>query len=146
MKQFHTITSTMVGIGPIAHGEIFADESSFLLHKNNQHFSPFARVKLLIDTGSDISGIDHNIINGLNLNRYRENAEVNGVGGIHSVHLYKCILFLNIFGSKGLPIDVVEGNYSGSPYDGVIGRDVLQFCSFLYHGPSNTFELKAPDF
>lgn len=132
--------------GPITFGEIYSDENSFLRHKNNESFSPFARVKLLVDTGSNISGIDSRIIHGLNLNRYERNLEVNGVGGMHSLKIYRCILFLNIFGQKGLPIDVMEGNYEGSPYDGVIGRDVLQFCSFVYHGPSNSFEMKALDF
>jgi len=142
----NSISDMFVETGPLAHGEIFSDEHSFLLHKNNGHFSPFARVKLLIDTGSNISGIDSSIIQGLNLKRYQGKSEVDGVGGKHLVNRYKCILFLKIFGSKGLPIDVIEGNYTGSPYDGVIGRDVLQFCSFKYHGPSNTFEIKALDF
>jgi hypothetical protein len=146
MKQETPITDMLTDSGPIAHGEIFMDEHSFLLNKNSQRATPFARVKLLIDTGSDISGIDSRIINGLRLNRYQGNSEVNGVGGIHLVNRYRCVLFLNIFGLKGLPIDVIEGNYAGSPYDGIIGREVLQYCPFKYHGPSNTFEIKALDF
>jgi hypothetical protein len=132
--------------GPIARGEIYADEHSFLLNKNSRIAAPCVKVKLLVDTGANISGIDWRIISALNLNRYDENLEVNGVGGTHSLNRFRCVLFLNIFGLKGLPIDVVEGNYSGSPYDGIIGRDVLQFCSFRYHGPTNTFELQALDF
>ncbi|HSK12023.1 MAG TPA: aspartyl protease family protein [Phnomibacter sp.] len=132
--------------GPITIGEIFFDEDTFLTTKNARTHAPFARVKLLIDTGSNISGIDSRIVKGLNLARYDENSEVNGVGGIHSLNRYRCVLFLNIFGMKGLPIDVIEGDYSQSPYDGIIGRDVLQYCTFRYHGPSNTYELKALDF
>ncbi len=135
-----------VETGPIISGEIFSDEGSFLQFKNNQGFSPFAKVKLLIDTGSNISGIDSKIIKGLSLNRYEDHSEVNGVGGIHTLSRFRCILFLNIFGMKGLPLDILEGDYSVSPYDGIIGRDVLQFCSFEYHGPSNSFRLNAMNF
>jgi hypothetical protein len=146
MKPDRTIFNMFTETGPIAMGEIFSDVHSFLRHKNNESYSPFARVKLLVDTGSNISGIDSRIIHGLNLNRYEGNFEVNGVGGTHSLIRYRCVLFLQIFGQKGLPIDVLEGDYQGSPYDGIIGRDVLQFCSFKYHGPSNSFELNALDF
>lgn len=135
-----------VETGPIIKGEIFTDEVCFMQHKNSQGFNPYAKVKLLIDTGSNISGIDCKIIKELSLNRYEHNSEVNGVGGTHSLSRFRCILFLHIFGMKGLPLDVLEGDYSSSPYDGIIGRDVLQFCTFEYHGPSNSFQLKAMNF
>jgi hypothetical protein len=139
-------TNMFLETGPIVSGEIHVDEKSFLLNKNMLGFCPFAKVKLLVDTGSNISGIDRRIIQGLKLPQYQENSEVNGVGGTHSLSRYRCVLFLKIFGMKGLPLDVLEGDYSNSPYDGIIGRDVLQFCSFKYHGPSNSFELKAINF
>lgn len=132
--------------GPIAVAEIYVDELSFLQTKNEWSNAPYARVRMLIDTGSSISGIDKNIIKTLKLPKYNGCSEVDGVGGIHSLNRYRCVLFLNIFGLKGLPIDVLEGDYSGSPYDGILGRDVLQFCSFNFNGPSNTFDIKAPDF
>lgn len=135
-----------VETGPIARAEIYVDEKSFLQSKNKVAFAPYAKVKLLIDTGSNISGIDSKIIKELKLQRYDSNSNVNGVGGMHSLHRYKCVLFLNIFGMKGLPLDVIEGDFSESPYDGIIGRDVLQFCSFTYNGPSNIFELNAHGF
>ncbi len=146
METQEKIIQMFTDAGPIARGEIYADETSFLQNKNRHNNAPFVRVKLLIDTGADISGIDWRIISGLNLTRYEGNYQVNGVGGIHDLNLYKCVLFLQIFGSKGLPLDVLEGDYSQSPYDGIIGRDVLKYCSFQYHGPSNTFQLNALDF
>jgi hypothetical protein len=139
-------TNMFVETGPITFGEIFPDEQSFLYNKNQEPIAPFAKVKLLIDTGANISGIDSNIINGLGLPRYNDYCEVNGVGGTHVLQRYRCVLFLKIFGMKGLPIDILEGDFSESPYDGVIGRDVLQFCTFSYHGPSNSFQLLADNF
>jgi hypothetical protein len=144
--QHNLYTNMFVETGPIARGEIYFDEYSFLSTKNNHSFCPYAKVKLLIDTGSNISGIDSRIIEKLNLSRYEDHSEVNGVGGIHTLPRYRCVLFLSVFGMKGLPIDVIEGDFKESPYDGIIGRDVLQFCSFTYHGPSNTYELNAQNF
>lgn len=132
--------------GPLFEAEIYSDEISFLTIKNKQAYEPFVPVKLLVDTGSNISGIDHRVVKKLKLPKYEAPAEVNGVGGMHSLGLYRCVLFLEIFGSKGLPLDLVASDYSNSPYDGVIGRDVLQFCTFLFDGPSNKFVLKAVDF
>jgi predicted aspartyl protease len=132
--------------GPLFEGEIYSDEISFLANKNKQGYEPYVPVKLLVDTGSNISGLDHSVVQKLNLPKYESPAEVDGVGGIHSVGLFRCVLFLGIFGQKGLPLDLVAGDYSNSPYDGIIGRDVLQYCKFLFDGPSNKFVLEAVDF
>lgn len=138
--------SSLEHLGPIIEAEIYSSESSFLNIKNNHSIDTFSKVKLLIDTGSNISGLDRQFIQRLQLTRYNEHATVNGVGGTHQLRCYRCILYLPIFETKALPIDVVEGDYRNSPYHGVIGRDVLRFCSFTYDGRSNTFELAAVDF
>jgi hypothetical protein len=91
--------------GPVVEAEIHTDEETFLSVKNHNGYKKFSTVKLLIDTGSNISGIDKNIINRLQLNRYKDDAMV----------------------------------------DGVIGRDVLKYCSFAYDGWSHTFKLVAVD-
>jgi predicted aspartyl protease len=132
--------------GPVFEGEVYANEHSFLSHKNQRRVEPYAPVRLLIDTGSNISGLDYRIIDKLKLPKYESPAEVDGVGGIHRVGLYRCVLFLSIFGMKGLPLDVVAGDYHNSPYNGVIGRDVLQYCRFTFDGPGNSFALEAIDF
>lgn len=132
--------------GPVFEGEVYANERSFLSNKNQQHTELYSPVKLLIDTGSNISGLDYRVIDRLNLLKYESPAEVDGVGGIHSVGLYRCVLFLSIFGMKGLPLDVVAGDYKNSSYNGVIGRDVLQYCRFTFDGPGNSFALEAIDF
>lgn len=146
MKNPPAAAHDLIWYGPLYEGEIHTDESSFLAVKNRKSPSAFAPVKLLVDTGSNISGIDHSIVDRLSLPRYKSPAKVDGVGGIHSVGLYRCILFLRIFGMKGLPLDVVAGDYRHSPYDGIIGRDVLQFCKFTFDGPGNKFVLEAINF
>ena len=132
--------------GPLFKGEIYADELSFLSSKNNRGYEPHIPVNLLVDTGSNISGVDYSIVQKLKLPKYEAPAEVDGVGGKHSLGLYRAVLFLDIFGQKGLPLDLIAGDYSQSPYDGVIGRDVLQYCKFTFDGPANHFILEAVNF
>jgi hypothetical protein len=132
--------------GPVVKAEIYTDEIAFLHQKNALASVPHAKVKLLVDTGSNISGIDTKLVQKLALTPYAEVAKVDGVGGVHHIEKYRCVLFTQIFGSKGLPLDVVGGDFSRSPYDGIIGRDVLQYCRLLYDGPGNRFTIEAVDF
>lgn len=133
--------------GPLVKAEIFPNEQSFLMTKNDMEGNgKVANVTLLLDTGSNISGLDQRIIERLQLKHYAEKSFVDGVGGRTSLNRYKCILYIDIFGNKALPIDILEGQFEDSPYDGIIGRDVLQFCRFEYNGPANSFTLIAPGF
>ncbi len=145
MKGLQFTLPTLLDDGPIIEAEIHTNDKTFISIKNNNGNDTYCSVKLLIDTGSNISGLDTSFIQRLKLKRYKGNAQVDGVGGMHDVKLYRCILYLPIFGERAMPIDVVEGNYNNSPYDGVIGRDVLKYCSFTYDGWSNTFKLIAID-
>lgn len=133
--------------GPLVQAEIFPNEQAFLRHKNQEDtLMPYARVKLLLDTGSNISGLDQRIIETLQLRHYGDKSFVDGAGGRTSLNRYKCVLYLEVFGSKALPIDILEGQFENSPYDGIIGRDVLRYCQLHYDGPANQFSLIAPDF
>jgi hypothetical protein len=44
--------------GPVVEAEIFPDEAAFLKNKNFGTRENFVKVRLLIDTGSNISGLD----------------------------------------------------------------------------------------
>ncbi len=145
MYGFQQTISSLEHQGPVIEAEIHTDEISFLSIKNHQGYDVYSKVKLLIDTGSNISGLDRHYIKRLQLNEYNELATVDGMGGLYQLKRYRCILYLPIFRDKALPIDVVEGDYANAPYHGVIGRDVLRFCSFTYDGWSNTFKLIAID-
>jgi hypothetical protein len=132
-------------LGPVVEAEVHSSEQSFLNIKNFHTSESFSKVRLLIDTGSNISGLDRRVIKHLGLEKYTLSATVDGVGGLHELSRYKCVLYLSIFQDKALPIDVIEGNYENAPYQGIIGRDVLRFCSFTYDGWSNTFKILAID-
>ena len=133
--------------GPIVEAEIFPSEEAFLRFKNFNAPESFARVRLLIDTGSNISGLDRYFIRLLSLQPYPDTDEwVNVENGSWKVERYGCVLYLPIFKKKALTIDVLEGDFSGSQVHGVLGRDILQFCNFRYNGISNEFRLEAKGF
>lgn len=137
----------LVETGPVIEAEIFASEEAFLKFKNYGMPESFAHVKLLIDTGSNISGLDHSLIKLLHLSPYTGSEEwVQGQGGSWQVFRYNCVLYLPIFKNKALAFDVLGGNFKGSQYDGVIGRDILRFCEFKYDGIKNSFSLTAKGF
>lgn len=147
METSIALIPTLLNLGPLVQAEIFPNEQSFLMLKNEMEGEKkFARVKLLLDTGSNISGLDRRIIEQLQLKHYAEKSFVEGAGGRTSLNRYKCILYIDVFGNKALPMDILEGQFEESPYDGILGRDVLRFCKLEYNGPSNQFCLTAPDF
>ncbi len=146
MENLVIVSSDLYLRGAMVETEIFPSEKIFLEHKNQLSRKPMARVKMLLDTGSNISGLDRGLIEQLQLPLYAEKASVDGAGGLISLNLYRCVLYLDIFRQKALPLDIVEGLFGDSPYQGIIGRDVLQYCHMQYDGPSNSFRLSAPGF
>jgi predicted aspartyl protease len=139
-------SETLLLNGPVLEVEIHRNEAAFLGVKNNKDKGSFIKVRLLIDTGANISGLDTAIIRQLALTRYETFDMVDGISGLQSTNRYHCILYLDIFNKKALPIDVLEGDFRYAPYNGVIGRDVLQHCSFHYNGKNNSFQLVVTDF
>jgi len=133
--------------GPVVEAEIFPCEESFLKLKNFGTDENYATVRLLIDTGSNISGLDRGFIHQLNLKPFAGKDEwADGPTGMWKVKRYHCVLYLPIFDTKALNIEVLEGEYQRSHIHGVLGRDILQYCNFLYDGKKNTFRLEAKEF
>lgn len=140
-------SNNLADYGPVVEAEIFPDVNAFLKMKNFGTPETFAPVKLLVDTGSNISGLDYNIISALQLPSYSDTEEwVQGQGGTWQVKRFGCVLYLPIFGKKALKIEVLGGNYKEASIDGVMGRDVLRFCELRYNGVKNAFSLVAKGF
>jgi hypothetical protein len=146
MQHLVVVSPSLYLRGPLVDAEIFPDERSFLQIKNENVGRARIKVRMLVDTGSNISGLRRTLIERLQLPMYHEKARIDGAGGIFSLDLFRCVLYLDIFGQKALPLDIVEGDFEQSAYDGVIGRDVLQYCKLEFDGPSNAFRLSAPGF
>jgi len=146
MRQASNHTD-ILHLGPVVEARIFPDERTFMKQKEEPRTTIMSkRVRMLIDTGANISALHIDIIERLQLPHYRDKATVEAAGGRISLNRYRCILHLPAFGKKGLPIDVLEGSFEDSPYEGVIGRDVLRFCKLTYDGVENSFRLTAPGF
>jgi len=141
------IIPDLIQDGPLVTAEIFPDVESFLKLKNFGMPESFAPVKMLIDTGSNISGLDQEIISVLQLPALdAEDEWVTGESGTWQVKRYGCVLYMDIFRKKALNIEVLSGNYKQAGFHGVLGRDVLRFCHFRYDGINNQFSLSAKGF
>lgn len=146
MEKFIIVSPGLQHEGALVEAEIYPSERTFLRHKNGESNHQPQSFRMLIDTGSNISALDRQLIDMLQLPSYSEKAFVDGAGGLASLQRYRCVLYMQIFGQKALPLDILEGRFNNSPYDGVIGRDVLQYCTMSYDGPANCFRLSAPNF
>jgi hypothetical protein len=136
----------LVETGPVTQAEIFASEEAFLKSKNFGTPESFAPVRLLIDTGSNISGLDQSVIRILQLTSLNNGEEwVRSHVQNWQVQRYNCVLYLPIFNTQALRVEVLGGHFKESGYDGVLGRDVLRFCEFKYDGINNSFSLTARD-
>lgn len=146
MRQMVIVSPSLYVKGPLIRAEVYTSEESFLQSKNDGGAPLGIEVNLLVDTGSNISGLHRSLIEKLQLPMYRDKVSIDGAGGMFSLDRFRCVLYLGIFGTKALPLDIVEGDFGLSDYDGVLGRDVLQYCKLEFDGPSNAFRLSAPGF
>jgi predicted aspartyl protease len=146
MKNLVILVPNLYDQGALVDVEIYPDERTFLRQKNESPVKAITRVKMLIDTGSNISGLDRQVIQELQLPSYSEKAFVNGAGGLTTVSMHRCVIYMDIFQTKALPLDILEGDFEESAYQGIIGRDVLRHCHMHYDGPANCFRISAPDF
>lgn len=134
-------TTILLHTGAVIEATIFATEKSTTTQQQAPAIS--ATAKLLIDTGANISGLDKKIIQHTGLIAYPSSELVDGVGGLQVVSRYKAYLQIPSVNSNLMSIDLLEGDFCYSPYDGVIGRDVLQYFHFEYDGINNRFLLSA---
>jgi len=146
MKNMVILTPNLHDHGALVDVEIYRDEKNFLRFKNEGLDQGMVKVKMLIDTGSNISGLDRDIIRELQLPHYAEKAYVDGAGGLTALNRHRCVIYMDIFSSKALPLDILDGTFDESPYQGILGRDVLRHCKMQYDGPANCFRISAPDF
>src|SRR5438045_123900 len=111
METLVIVSANLYTRGATVEAEIYPSEKLFLEHKQGFSNKPMATVKMLIDTGSNISALDRTIVDELQLPCYSEKASVDGAGGLVSLNIYRCVLYLKIFQQKALPLDIVEGRF-----------------------------------
>lgn len=103
-------------------------------------------VLLLIDTGASCTCLDHGVIGQLaitphgvaNIHTPSTNAHA-----LHACHQYDVGLVIphpgisRVFNS----IEVLESSFKHQGIDGLLGRDVLRDCLFVYNGELNIYTL-----
>lgn len=134
-------TKKLLHSGAVIVATIYATEKSSSAQQHKKAIT--ATANLLIDTGANISGLDKKIIHHTGLIAYPASELVDGVGGLQVVSRYKAYLQIPSVNSNLMSVDLLEGDFSYSPYDGIIGRDVLQYFHFEYDGINNCFQLSA---
>jgi predicted aspartyl protease len=98
-------------------------------------------VRMLVDTGAEISVLPRDVIDGLGLTRTRE-VEIAGVVPKTFVWCPVFAVVLHVGGGAfevevaALPREEVAG--------GIVGRDVLSHLVFNYDGPRGVFALSTP--
>jgi hypothetical protein len=104
-------------------------------------------MRLLIDTGASMVGLDRNAIRPLGL-------APTGVAAVHtpstaaaaphSTNQYDVSLIVPPHVGPPLvlgAIPVLEGDFGHQRIDGLLGRDVLSLCTLIYNAPAGGFTL-----
>jgi len=109
------------------------------LEKENKGI-PFKRLWFLIDTGASASIIQTGVSEKLGLKPEDwERTILNALGkGKSKVYKVQLIFLKN---EIIINIPVSELDYKGRKMDGIMGRDLLKYFVFTYHGPDKSFTL-----
>jgi hypothetical protein len=102
--------------------------------------------RALIDTGSDITAVALPILQQLRIPPILQTV-TQGIGGAHSVNLYRVSLHVLDARNVNLPWlsqpSLVVMDLPGSfPFDVLIGMDVLLTCKMVVEGPGRMFTLE----
>ena len=100
---------------------------------------PVKKVIGLIDTGASRTAIDKNIASELKLIA-RDQQKVLTPSGDSKHYLYDIIITLE--NTKVLiPLQVFGAVLEKQPYDVLLGRDILRYCTLIYNGWNDSYDL-----
>jgi predicted aspartyl protease len=112
-------------------------------------FPPRRTVRLMVDTGAELSFVARSVAVDLGLRQLRT-AEIVGVSQRPEVHpVYAATLFLGINTPTPdivqIPIEVaaMRENITGVPFNGLLGRVFLRDFELAYSGRDHTFALSS---
>lgn len=101
-------------------------------------------IRALIDTGASITGINETVLQKLGLIP-RDIGVFSTPSGHSELPIYHLQLEIVVKpdGTRGLfDLEAPGIRVENQIYEGIIGRDILQFCNFNYRGRENAFDLK----
>jgi predicted aspartyl protease len=95
----------------------------------------------MVDTGASISAIDYSVAKKLNLIS-RDIIPIMTPSGIKNHNTYDVNLMLpKTLEHRSFDIEVVGSELLQQGFQVLIGRDVLKYCSFIFNGVDNSWQL-----
>ncbi len=143
---------TMIDIvreGAIVVAELDVDRARRQMLTLKGEFPPRRTVRLMVDTGAELSFVDQAVAMDLGLRQLRS-AEIVGVSQRPEVHpVFAATLFLGINtptpGIVQIPIEVaaMRENITALPFNGLLGRVFLRDFELEYSGRDHAFALSS---
>ncbi|MBL7129218.1 MAG: retroviral-like aspartic protease [Ignavibacteria bacterium] len=119
--------------------KIFPPPSVIQLYNDKKEKVPTKKVIGLIDTGASKTAIDKNIASELNLIA-RDKQKVLTPSGDSEHYLYDIVIVLENI-KYLIPLQVFGAVLDKQPYDVLLGRDILRYCTLIYNGWNNSYDL-----
>lgn len=98
------------------------------------------RVRLMVDTGADVTIVSRRVADRLGLVRTRMDRVRGATGMAARAPVYRVHLAIDLVATT-FDVDVLALVREDDDCDGLLGRDVLAHLRFIYDGPRGTFEL-----
>lgn len=139
MPVFSFTSPNLELYGAIIEVEIWPDFAVIKSFTDKKNKAPSKKIIGLIDTGASCSAFDIPIATELNL-VVRDKQPVVTPSGESEQYLYDIVITFpkpNI----GIPLQAFGVDLSKQPYDILLGRDILNSCTFIFNGWNNSYDL-----
>lgn len=133
-------SNNLQGIGAIIEVILVPSHAVGEKLKSEGKLIPSIKVIGLIDTGASTSCISQTIVDSLGLVPY-DAQEVFHAGGASRQLFYDVGLILPVTQNMIMAVQAPCADLSKQPYQVLIGRDVLRFCTLFYNGNDNSFTI-----
>ncbi len=142
MPVFPNRVQNLQQIGPIIEVVLVPPPPVFANLKSEGKKPPSKKVIALIDTGASGSCINGPISEELGL-IVRDIVPVQTPSGISQQGVYDVGFLLLLPGVMTNPIliQALGSDLKNQPYQALIGRDILKFCTLIYNGWDNSYQL-----
>lgn len=140
MPVFPNKVPNLQAIGAIIEVIIVPPQPVFIQQKKEGKIPPQKKVIALIDTGASSSCIDESIAKDLGL-VVRDVIDVHTPSGSSKQNLYDLGFALPNLTQTIIPVLAPGADLKAQPYRALIGRDILSFCTLIYNGWDNSYQL-----
>ena len=142
-----SVNIQILPLGPVIDVQIgVSTPRRIVLEQHNMAIPPNVPCRLLIDTGASGTCVDKGIIQALALTPSGSaniHTPSTGAGNAHACNQYDVgLLIPHPELSRIFPaIPVIESEFSHQGIDGLLGRDILGRCLFIYNGELGVYTL-----